>query len=195
VHRAEQVGLDQPDVDLGRDLLERPPQAGPGVVDPDVDPAEPIDSSLRERLHLRGIGHVGGDGEHLRATGPAVLRRAVQPLLGAGGEDQGGPAVGERAGRGQADATRGTGDDDGAAVSSGTVVLLSIGPVTYPGRPASRPCRSTCRRVDLPGRVTISLAPRIRRLSAGRPRVPGRRLEDEGVHEWPRSCSSTTHRG
>jgi hypothetical protein len=59
--------------ELGRvDLVERSAEAGPGVVDQPVDAPVPIEGGGHQVAHLRGVGHVGGDGER------AVELRAQQ---------------------------------------------------------------------------------------------------------------------
>jgi hypothetical protein len=65
VHRPEQVGFElRPEV-FGGDLLEEPGVEVPGVVDEDVDAAEPVERRPHASIRVRRIGDVELDGEEI----------------------------------------------------------------------------------------------------------------------------------
>jgi hypothetical protein len=79
---AEQVGLDHPVLDIERDVLETPEDADAGVVEPNVDPAEPVERPGGEVLDLILLRCVGLDGQrmppssrHSRSTSRCMSRR------------------------------------------------------------------------------------------------------------------------
>jgi hypothetical protein len=110
VQVAEHVGLDHPAPGVARQVLEPAEDADPGIVEPDVDPAEPLDGMAAQRLDLLLLGDVGRHGERRAAELDALALDLAQHLLAPGGEHDGGPAPGEGMGRGAADAARRTRD-------------------------------------------------------------------------------------
>ena len=83
VDLAEEVGLDDPPVDLGRDLLEATVHHYTGVVDPGIYPPEDLDAAAGELPHGLLVCHVGRDGERPpprpRQRPPAGSPRSWRP--------------------------------------------------------------------------------------------------------------------
>ena len=103
VDTAEDVGFEHPPVELHRHVLDATEGRHPGVVHPDVDPAEGLRRAGRQRLDCFGRGDVGGNRQRL-APEPATLGRGLlQRLFAASSQNDGVAALGKRASRGEAD--------------------------------------------------------------------------------------------
>jgi len=109
---AEQVGLDHPAPDIGRDVLETPEDADAGVVEPDVDPAEVPERLGGEVVDLILLRRVGLDGQRIAAEFQAFALHVAQHVQAAGCQNDGGSLLGESVGRRAADAAGGAGDHD-----------------------------------------------------------------------------------
>jgi hypothetical protein len=113
VHRPHQINLNEALVHLRRDLLERPPQAGPGVVDPHVHPAERSDGCVDHLAHPPRVGDVARDGQCPSAECLALPGRVIQAVPTTGDQHHIVAPARERTRRAQPDPARATGDDDG----------------------------------------------------------------------------------
>jgi len=116
VHRSEQVHLDGAAMQIERRILERAEHAGAGIVDPDVDAAEPILRRLRQGLDRLRIGHVGGYGERRGTVLAAFPGEPFEQCPPPCGDDDMGTGSREGEGPGTPDAARSTGDDDDGSV-------------------------------------------------------------------------------
>jgi hypothetical protein len=74
---AEQVGLQHPPERVGRGRLQRAGQVDTGVLDPDIDAAEPLDR-VGQFGHGRRVSHVGGHGQSRAAGRLAVPCQLLQ---------------------------------------------------------------------------------------------------------------------
>ena len=116
VHRAEQVGLDLCPEVLGGEFLEEPGVEVAGVVDEDVDAAEPLDGGGHGRLGVLGTGDVELDDEQF----VGLAERPGHGVGVAAGRDDG-VACGERRLHDvDAHATAGTGHEPDVLVSHGS---------------------------------------------------------------------------
>src|SRR6185436_6174330 len=89
-----------------------------GVVDQDVDAPEGRHGALDQRLDLRGLAGVAGDGHGGAAGGGDALGDLLQALDLARGQHHARALRGEADGDGLADAAAGAGDDGGLAVET-----------------------------------------------------------------------------
>jgi hypothetical protein len=109
---AEEVGLQHLPEGLGRGCLQRAEQVDAGVVDPDVDAAEPLDGTSGQLGHCCLVGHVGGHGQGLAARRLTVPRQRFQGTGPSRGQHHPRPPVSEGESGRPADPTGGTGDHD-----------------------------------------------------------------------------------
>lgn len=112
VEVAADVHVNHPVPVVDRAVLPEREQHQTGVVDQDVDPAEPIDSEVGQCLHVGGVSDIGEPGDGGAAGLVDVGDQLVEVLLAAGGSDDLGAAGGESLGADGADTGGGTGDDD-----------------------------------------------------------------------------------
>ena len=97
---------------------QRPRGGAAGVVHDDVDAAELLDGSGRERDEVVGVVRVGGDHERPPTEPAHLLGDDVELLLGAGRQHEVGAGLGERQRGGGADAPSGAGDDGDLSVDA-----------------------------------------------------------------------------
>ncbi len=106
-------------VDPGIVVHERAELPESGVVHEHVDLVAGGGDFVVERLRGAGRAEVVDEDGGLRAAASKLVGEGVQPVFGAGGEEDVGAVAGELPREGFADAARGAGDEDGAAVVRG----------------------------------------------------------------------------
>ena len=110
-HASAIVAIDHPlplvDVRAG----DRAEEHEAGIVDQDVDPAEPLDDGLHRLSGLHAIGDVGLDGQRGAVGGFDVAHERVEPVLAAGDDGDGRAVLGEAASGRVADSAAGSSDD------------------------------------------------------------------------------------
>src|SRR5215210_2864202 len=81
VDLAEEVGLDHPPIDFGRNILEATVDHDADVVDPDVYPPELLDAPAGQLPHGPLVGYIRGDDERLPAKLLALAGDLPQDLF------------------------------------------------------------------------------------------------------------------
>ena len=114
---AEHVRLDHPAPDVGGDVLEAPEDADTGVVEPDVDPAEPVERLGGQVFDLILLRRVGLDDQRVAAEIQAFPLHVAQHVQAPGGENHGRSLLGESVSRRAADAAGGAGDHDDGIIN------------------------------------------------------------------------------
>ncbi len=89
---------------------------GAGVVDQDIDPAQPCDRRLGQLRDLRRVGDIAGDGQGAPALGAQLLGDPLDLGAAAGAERHIRAGHGQRQRDRAADAAPGAGDDGAATV-------------------------------------------------------------------------------
>ena len=127
---------------LERMILGRRAPGRAGVVDQDVDLAEPADRVLRDAHDLARLAQVGGDPDCLDAVALELRRRFLEVAGLARREHDLGAGLAERLGDLQAEAARAAGDERGLAreiEQLSDVVLMSVSPEASAQGAALRP--------------------------------------------------------
>src|SRR5215210_411452 len=111
VDLAEEVGLDHPPIDFGRNILEATVDHDADVVDPDVYPPELLDAPAGQLPHGPLVGYIRGDDERLPAKLLALAGDLPQDLFAPCGQHHARALLGVQSRGGPSDPTRGTGHD------------------------------------------------------------------------------------
>jgi hypothetical protein len=109
--RAGEVDVDDALPLLERQVLERPADADPGVVEQQVDAAERALRRAEQRVHRRRVRDVGRHRDRARGVVAGADDRLVQRLLPPARERDAPAVAQQRDGDGLADAGAGAGDD------------------------------------------------------------------------------------
>jgi hypothetical protein len=113
-HRAEHIGVEHGGVAVGRLLGQRAgPAFGAGIIDGDVDPAEPRDRLIDKAAHIVFTAHVGLDEGGLGAKSAQLgFERPAFGFAAARGDHSGAfPGEGERGGAADAGQCAGNEND------------------------------------------------------------------------------------
>ena len=88
IHRAQQVGFDHLLVFLHRDSVEFAVSGHAGIVHPDVEAAEFVERSFRQRIHVILVAHVALHRERANAVLLALGGNLLQQLVASRSQHQ-----------------------------------------------------------------------------------------------------------